>query len=92
MLDEPTSQIDAETEALLHRALERLCAGKAVLLIAHRLSTIEQADRLVVMDEGTVAEAGTRDELLAQGGIYASMIQTKQAIENAAALKSAAAV
>ncbi|MBS94941.1 MAG: hypothetical protein CL799_10915 [Chromatiales bacterium] len=92
VLDEPTSQIDAETEALLHRALERLCAGKAVLLIAHRLSTIEQADRLVVMDEGTVAEAGTRDELLAQGGIYASMIQTKQAIENAAALKSAAAV
>ncbi|MDG1462900.1 MAG: ATP-binding cassette domain-containing protein, partial [Gammaproteobacteria bacterium] len=81
ILDEPTSQIDVETEALLNRALERLCENKTVLLIAHRLSTIEQADRIVVMDKGTVAEMGTRDELLAEKGFYAKMIRTKQEVE-----------
>jgi ABC-type multidrug transport system fused ATPase/permease subunit len=84
ILDEPTSQIDVETEALLHRALERLCAGKTVLLIAHRLSTIEQADRIVVLDNGALAESGTREELLRHDGIYASMIRTKRQIEKAA--------
>jgi ABC-type transport system involved in cytochrome bd biosynthesis fused ATPase/permease subunit len=84
VLDEPTSQIDVETEALLNRALARLTANKTVLLIAHRLSTIEQADRIIVMHQGELAESGTREELLAQNGIYASMINTKQAIERAA--------
>ena len=84
ILDEPTSQIDVETEALLNRALERLCANKTVLLIAHRLSTIEQADRIVGMDGGRIVQSGTRNELLAKGGIYAGMIQTKRRIENAA--------
>ena len=82
ILDEPTSQIDVETEALLNRALEHLTANKTVLLIAHRLSTIEQADRILVMDHGRLVESGTREELLATGGIYAGMIRTKQAIEN----------
>ena len=81
VLDEPTSQIDVETEALLNKALERLTANKTVLLIAHRLSTIEQADRIIVMDNGRLAESGTREELLAYGGIYAGMIATKQGIE-----------
>jgi len=84
ILDEPTSQIDVETEALLNRALERLCANKTVLLIAHRLSTIEQADRIVVLEQGMLAEHGTRDELIAQGGIYATMLQVKHDIEDAA--------
>jgi ABC-type multidrug transport system fused ATPase/permease subunit len=83
ILDEPTSQIDVETEALLNRALERLCANKTVLLIAHRLSTIEQADRIIVLDHGALAESGTKAELIAQGGIYASMLQTKHDIEEA---------
>jgi len=91
ILDEPTSQIDVETEALLNRALERLCKNKTVLLIAHRLSTIEQADRIVVLDKGAVAESGTREQLLQQGGIYASMISTKQQIERTA-LRPAMAV
>lgn len=90
VLDEPTSQIDVETEAFLNRALERLTASKTVLLIAHRLSTIEQADRMIVLDNGRLAESGTRDELLASGGIYASMIRTKQEIENEALLPAAA--
>jgi ATP-binding cassette subfamily C protein CydD len=86
ILDEPTSQIDVETEALLNRALARLTQNKTVLLIAHRLSTIEQADRIIVMDDGELSESGTRDELLASGGLYATMIRTKQAIEQQAAV------
>ncbi|MCH9695347.1 MAG: ABC transporter ATP-binding protein/permease [Gammaproteobacteria bacterium] len=81
ILDEPTSQIDVETEALLNKALQRLTENKTVLLIAHRLSTIEQADRILVMHNGELSESGTREQLLASGGIYASMISTKQAIE-----------
>ncbi len=84
ILDEPTSQIDVETETALHQALKRLTAGRTVLLIAHRLSTIEQADRIVVMDQGGIAESGTRSELLARGGIYAGMIRTKQELEGLA--------
>ncbi len=91
ILDEPTSQIDVETEALLNRALERLCRNKTVLLIAHRLSTIERADRIIVLEAGAVAESGTRAELLAKDGLYASMIRTKQEIEHATAPRLAAA-
>lgn len=90
VLDEPTSQIDVETEALLNLALERLCENKTVLLIAHRLSTIERADRIVVLADGQVVESGTREELLARGGLYASMIRTKQEIEHAAMRPAAA--
>ena len=81
ILDEPTSQIDVETEAALHRALSRLTQGKTVLLIAHRLSTIEQADRIVVMEDGSVIESGTREELLAEDGVYAQMVRTKRQSE-----------
>lgn len=84
VLDEPTSQIDVETETLLNRALARLTENKTVLLIAHRLSTIEQADRIIVLEGGRLAESGTRQELLASGGIYAGMIRTKRAIEQQA--------
>jgi len=84
ILDEPTSQIDVETETALNRALARLTEGKTVLLIAHRLSTIEQADRIVVMEDGLVAESGTRQELLDQGGIYAQMVNTKRQSEGRA--------
>jgi ABC-type transport system involved in cytochrome bd biosynthesis fused ATPase/permease subunit len=90
VLDEPTSQIDVETEALLNRALERLCQNKTVLLIAHRLSTIERADRIIVLDHGELAESGTREQLLARGGIYAGMIRAKQNIERAAMRPAAA--
>ncbi len=91
ILDEPTSQIDVETETLLNRALERVSANKTVLLIAHRLSTIERADRILVLDRGRLVESGSRDELLARDGIYAGMIRTKREIE-AGGMKPAAAV
>lgn len=74
VLDEPTSQIDLETEKVIHDALERLTRDKTVLLIAHRLSTVEKADRIVVMGQGRVLESGSHDELVAQGGVYARMV------------------
>jgi ABC-type multidrug transport system fused ATPase/permease subunit len=78
ILDEPTSQIDLETEKVIHEALDKLTHNKTVLLIAHRLSTVEKADRIVVMGEGRVLESGTHAELLARGGVYARMVGTSR--------------
>jgi ATP-binding cassette subfamily B protein len=71
VLDEATSALDSEVEALIQDALARVMEGKTVLAIAHRLSTISSMDRIVVLDQGRVAEQGSHDELLAQGGLYA---------------------
>jgi ATP-binding cassette subfamily B protein/subfamily B ATP-binding cassette protein MsbA len=73
ILDEPTSALDAATEHLVFEALERLMEGRTTLVIAHRLSTIRRADRIVVLDDGRVAETGTHTELLAAGGNYAHL-------------------
>ena len=71
ILDEATSALDSESEAAIQTALRDLMVGKTVIAIAHRLSTISHMDRIVVMDEGRIAEQGNHAELLARGGLYA---------------------
>ncbi len=70
IMDEPSSALDNESEALIQQALKRLTRGRTTFIIAHRLSTIRDADRIVIIDNGQIAEQGTHDELLANRGAY----------------------
>jgi ABC-type multidrug transport system fused ATPase/permease subunit len=73
ILDEPTAALDAESEALVVEAMERLMQGRTVITIAHRLSTLRNADKLIVVKDGVVAEDGTHEELLNHDGVYAQL-------------------
>ena len=73
LLDEATSALDVATEARLQKSLDRLRQGRTTFIIAHRLSTIRAADRIIVLDQGRMVEAGTFDELVAQGGTFAML-------------------
>ena len=73
VLDEATANIDTETELLIQEAVERLTKGRTSIIIAHRLQTIQEADRVLVLDQGQVAEIGNHEELLAAGGLYATL-------------------
>lgn len=77
ILDEATSHLDSQNEALIQAALEPLFSGRTSVVIAHRLSTILAADKILVMEEGKVAEVGTHSELLMQGGLYAKLYETQ---------------
>jgi ATP-binding cassette subfamily B protein len=74
VLDEATSALDVQTERAVGEALERLAEGRTTIVIAHRLSTVRDADQIVVLDGGTIAERGAHDELLALGGRYAELV------------------
>jgi ATP-binding cassette subfamily B protein len=77
ILDEATSHLDSESEALIQEAMEVVMEGRTSLVIAHRLSTIVDADRILVMDEGELVEQGEHEELLAKGGLYARLYETQ---------------
>src|SRR5262249_42592771 len=77
ILDEPTSALDARTEEALLEALRDLMQGRTTFVIAHRLSTIRQADLILVLENGRVAEQGDHETLLERGGIYAKMVQSQ---------------
>lgn len=73
ILDEATANLDADNESAIQQAMTELCRGKTAMVIAHRLNTIANADKVIVLDEGRVAEIGSPAELLASGGLYARM-------------------
>lgn len=77
VLDEATSHLDSESEALIQDALKRVMAGRTSIVIAHRLSTILAADLILVMDRGRIVERGTHEELLATGGLYSQLYETQ---------------
>src|ERR1700680_2567621 len=81
ILDEPTSSLDAASERLVIDALERAAAGRTTLIIAHRLSTVRLADRVVVLEQGHVAEEGSSQELLARNGKYSQLYHLQLPVE-----------
>jgi ATP-binding cassette subfamily B protein len=83
LLDEATSALDSHTEKEIQDALERVSRNRTTLVIAHRLSTIIGADEIIVLDKGVIAERGTHQELLARGGLYASMWNRQREAEEA---------
>ncbi len=82
ILDEATSALDSVTEAKIQQAFDKLSIGRTTLIIAHRLSTIRNAERILVIADGKIAESGTHAELLAQNGMYAELYQTQTRLTN----------
>ena len=91
ILDEATSALDSESERLVQAGLDALMRGRTTIVIAHRLSTIERADRIVVLEQGGIVEAGTHAQLLARDGVYAKLYRIQYAAEAAAGATAAGA-
>jgi len=83
ILDEATSHLDAESEAAIQKALDVLLKDRTALVIAHRLSTVRRADRIVVLDQGTIVEEGTHEALMEAGGLYRHLVELQLLDENA---------
>ncbi len=81
ILDEATASIDPENEHLIQQAISELTKGKTVITIAHRLATVENADRILVVDDGTIAECGTHEELIKRDGIYKRFTEIREKAE-----------
>jgi len=92
VLDEPTAALDAQSEDLVMSALERLMAGRTTFIIAHRLSTIRNADQIVVLDRGSVAEQGRHEELMRRNGVYARLVRLQSGGAERQDRESAAAI
>ena len=88
ILDEATSALDTETEALVQDALQKLIKNRTTFAIAHRLSTLRNATRLIILDNGTIAESGTHDELMAKKGIYYSLVMAQRQMSKMAIAKN----
>ena len=78
ILDEATASLDTETERQIQEGLNRLCEGRTTIAIAHRLSTLSNADQLIVLDKGRLAEMGTHDELMRKKGVYYGLVMAQR--------------
>jgi ABC-type multidrug transport system fused ATPase/permease subunit len=81
ILDEATSNIDTESEAVIQTAIRKILKGRTSIIVAHRLSTIRTVDRILVVQKGRISESGTHEELLAKGGIYESLYELQSLSE-----------
>ena len=81
ILDEATASVDPENEHEIQAALSALVRGKTIITIAHRLATIQNADRILVVEDGRIAQQGTHQELMSQEGIYRNFIEIRQRAE-----------
>jgi ATP-binding cassette subfamily B protein len=89
VLDEATANIDTHTEKLIQKAIENTAKGRTTLIIAHRLSTIRNADRIIVMKNGSIVEMGRHEDLLNQGGYYKKMLDESEYEDNSQSIESA---
>jgi ATP-binding cassette subfamily B protein len=87
ILDEATASVDVETERLIQEAIGHLTAGRTTISIAHRLSTLREANRLIVIDEGSVVEEGTHAELMEKRGTFYDLVKLQQAVAQIIAIK-----
>ena len=82
LLDEATSALDAEAEAAVQLGLRQAMHGRTVLVIAHRLATVQEADKIVVLDQGRISEMGTHDQLMANNGRYRDLCERQMIRDN----------